>query len=270
LYKENPVPGSICVEANPFRDEEWDDIAVLVNNFELDIVLLARGYDPEVAALAARLRGIGKQRKFNTKQPHMPVSKVIKEHRDKKPKWSYCIPACVARPVGEAELSREPLALKATKAEWGRLRAKPVWDIASVREWNDVAAGAFREGREIHTGRFFGICAGKGFELPKGDEMRKYKYRVVFQGNRVINRNWEVALFQNLGSASSTMEAGKACDAYGSIQYHDVEQADAEQAYVQADLERNTTWNALPEEAWPSRWKGAWRCYPQEGFLWPP
>jgi hypothetical protein len=86
LYKENPVPGSICVEANPFRDEEWDDIAVLVNNFELDIVLLARGYDPEVAALAARLRGIGKQRKFNTKQPHMPVSKVIKEHRDKNPK----------------------------------------------------------------------------------------------------------------------------------------------------------------------------------------
>jgi hypothetical protein len=55
------------------------------------------------------------------------------------------------------------------------------------------------------------------------------------------------------------MEAGKACDAYGSIQCHDFEQADAEQADVQADLQGNTTWIALPEEAWPSEWKGNWR-----------
>ena len=52
------------------------------------------------------------------------------------------------------------------------------------------------------------------------------------------------------------MEAGEACDACGSIQYKDVEQADAEQAYVQADLLGNTTWVSLPEEARPSEWKG--------------
>jgi hypothetical protein len=106
---------------------------------------------------------------------------------------------------------------------------------------------------------FLAFGVEKGSEFPKGDERRECKYRVVFRGNRVVHQNWEVAFFQNSGSAPSTMEAGEACDALGSIQYHDVEQAYAEQAYVQADLLGNTTWVALPEEAWPSGWKGNWR-----------
>ena len=55
----------------------------------------------------------------------------------------------------------------------------------------------------------FGIMVEKGSELAKGDARRKYKYRVVFQGNRVINQNWEAALFQDLGSSPATMEASK-------------------------------------------------------------
>ena len=60
------------------------------------------------------------------------------------------------------------------------------------------------------------------------------KYRVVFQGNNVVTQNWETALFQDLGSSPASMEAGKAVDAYGCMMGHDIEQADAEQAYVQA------------------------------------
>eukprot|EP00972_Heterocapsa_arctica_P062250 9176967-Heterocapsa_arctica.AAC.1 len=37
-------------------------------------------------------------------------------------------------------------------------------------------------------------------ELPAGHPKRKFKGRVVFQGNRVTNQNWEAAIFQDLGS----------------------------------------------------------------------
>ena len=78
------------------------------------------------------------------------------------------------------------------------------------------------------------ICVEKGSELPP--ELRKYKGRVVFLGNQVKNQNWEAAMFQDLGSSPATMEAGKACDIYGSLPGYDVQQADAEQAYVQAPM----------------------------------
>ena len=50
------------------------------------------------------------------------------------------------------------------------------------------------------------------------------------------------------------MEAGKAADCYGCVPEHDCEQADAEQAYVQAELKGTETWVALPEVAWPDEW----------------
>ena len=99
-------------------------------------------------------------------------------------------------------------------------------------------------------GRLFGIMVQKGSELKDGDERKKYKYRVVFQGNNVVNQNWETALFQNLGSSPATMEAGKVCDMVGCFPGYDTEQADAEQAYVQAEIKGTETWVWLPPEAW--------------------
>ncbi len=64
----------------------------------------------------------------------------------------------------------------------------------------------------------------------------------------MIDENWEAALFQDLGSAPASMEASKAADAYGSLPGHDVEQADAEQAYIQSDYPGVPTWVALPPE----------------------
>ena len=71
---------------------------------------------------------------------------------------------------------------------------------------------------------------------------------LVFQGNNVVTQNWETALFQDLGSSPASMEAGKAVDAYGCMAGHDIEQADAEQAYVQAYLEGEETWIHLCDE----------------------
>ena len=111
-------------------------------------------------------------------------------------------------------------------------------------------------------GRLFGLMVQKGSELNDNDKRKKYKYRVVFQGNNVVNQNWETALFQNLGSSPATMEAGKICDMVGCCHGNDTEQADADQAYVQADLEGPETWVSLPPEQEPKRFKLELGCMP--------
>ena len=73
----------------------------------------------------------------------------------------------------------------------------------------------------------------------------------------MATENWEVVIFQDLGSNPASMEAGKACDAYGCFPGHVIEQADAEQAYVQADLKGTVTWINIPEEGWPADWWNA-------------
>ena len=66
----------------------------------------------------------------------------------------------------------------------------------------------------------------------------------------MINQNWEAALFQDLGSAPATMEASKIADMWSCVPGHSMEQADAVQAYIQAELSGTPTWISLPEEAW--------------------
>ena len=67
-------------------------------------------------------------------------------------------------------------------------------------------------------------------------------------------------MFQDLGSAPATMEAGKAADIFGCMPGHDIEQADAEQAYVQAPMRSPAkTWVLLPKSQWPKEWEGMHR-----------
>ena len=93
-------------------------------------------------------------------------------------------------------------------------------------------------------GYLFGICVEKNSELDPS--MRKYKYRVVFQGNRVVDQNYEAAIFQDLGSTPATLEASRVADAFGAQENWATEIADAEQAYVQADMKGTPTWVCLP------------------------
>ena len=175
-------------------------------------------------------------------------------HRSIIPAARFVHSACVARPVNKIELESNEDARKARDAEWTRLWDKGVWDASSVREWSDVARDARERGEEIHLGRLFCFCVEKGSELPPGDPRKVFKYRVVFQGNGVVNQSWEVAIFQDLGSSPACMEAGKAADCYGCFPDHVCQQADAEQAYAQADLLENKTWVSLPTDAWPKEW----------------
>ena len=164
------------------------------------------------------------------------------------------------------------------KAEWDRLRSKVVWDENIVREWSDVAKEAQDAGVEVNFGYLFGICVEKNSELPLGHLKRKFKGRVVFQGNRVTNQNWEAAIFQNQGSCPATMEASKTADFYGLIPGHAVEIADAEQAYIQALLTGTPCWICFPHEARTAKTSGFRRPvdkllralygHPDSGTMW--
>ena len=92
-------------------------------------------------------------------------------------------------PVGEREIREQPLAQAAMDAEWQRLRDKAVWDETEAFEWDDIRRQAKKNGETVHMGYLFGICVEKNSDL--SEQYRKYKGRVVFQGNRVINQNYE-------------------------------------------------------------------------------
>ena len=87
-------------------------------------------------------------------------------------------------------------------------------DYNTVREWLQVVREAKSRGEKVHVGKTFDICVEKGIELQNGNPLRKCKGRIVFQGNNVKAEHAEQALFAELWSAPSTMEATKAIDAY--------------------------------------------------------
>ena len=133
-----------------------------------------------------------------------------------------------------------------------------------MREWSDVAREARDSSQEVHFGYLFGIMVEKNSELREvdpNDPRIKYKYRVVFRGNDVRDQNFDVALFQDMGSSASTMDASRCCDAYGCMGDHITEQADAEQAYIQAVFPPDVpkTWVCLPEDEWEPSWRGKFK-----------
>lgn len=153
------------------------------------------------------------------------------EHRPKDtPGLFQHMTAMVARPVSRTEMRANEKARLAAHKEWNRLRDNTVWDESVVLNWSDAWANARKEGQYIHKGRVFGICAEKGSELPTNDPRRKFKYRVVFQGNIVTNQQWEWAMFQDLGSSPASRQAGKNVDGYACFPEHVCQQSDAEQA----------------------------------------
>ena len=56
------------------------------------------------------------------------------------------------------------------------------------------------------------------------------------------------AQFQDLGSAPATVEAARLCILKGLLPGNVIEQADAQQAYIQAKLGGTETWVEIPEE----------------------
>ena len=118
------------------------------------------------------------------------------------------------------------------------------------------------DNREAHVGRLFALCVEEHSELPISK--RKYKGRVVFQGNQVKDAEGVAAVFAELGTSASLMSASKILDAVTMLPGNAGEQSDAVQAYTQALLYHGQkhaveTWIRLPRDQWPKAWHGNYK-----------
>ena len=154
------------------------------------------------------------------------------------------------RPVSRKEFLQNPVAMDAYWKEWHNLEGKQVFRYETLAEWDTVSRNARVAGKEIHFGYLFGFMVEKGAEFPAGDSRRKFKYRIVFRGNDVKDQNWDVALFQEMASTPTTLEASRYSDLLSTFEGNSMEGRDVEQAYLQAALEGPDTYIQLPKELW--------------------
>ena len=126
-----------------------------------------------------------------------------------------------------------------------------MYDFSIVREHDDVTNEARRTGSKVHMARVHGLIYEKNFQLKEDNPQRKFKGRGVVLGDQVKDQNMEAALFQDLGNTPATFDASRWADFYGCLPGHDVQMADAIQAYIQAKLTGTPCWVELPPEAWP-------------------
>ena len=189
---------------------EDDDIVFTDNCDEADDMQIPpwEAWETEVELYNTRGREPGREKCATSEVTHptddspapaMPVRPVNRSHRhrEKIPKnRQFPFSACVARPVGKKELNASPKALEAMQKEWDRLRDKSVWNETEPREWDEVRKAAITGQYEVHMGYLFGICVEKNSELEdfvvidgkrQANPLKKFKGRVVFQGDRVVN-----------------------------------------------------------------------------------
>ena len=121
-----------------------------------------------------------------------------------------------------------------------------VWDEDDVQERSSVWRSAQKMNVKANVGLIFAALVEENHELP----------RAVFQGNNVWDEKGNWSIFQELGSRPATMEAARSAEANGLMPGHSVQQADAEQAYTQAELDGTPTWVRLPRDQWAKAWSG--------------
>ncbi|CAE8725927.1 unnamed protein product, partial [Polarella glacialis] len=147
--------------------------------------------------------------------------------------------AFVGRLLKNSEIKSDPAAQAAILTELGKLRAAGAWCESTVTEWGLVRDNAVRSGKKVHVGRLHAIAAEKGSELPLGHPERKMKGRIVFLGNNVRDEDGQL----------------QGCATPSASSVDTIEQADAEQAYIQSPLGGTETYIRLPKELQPDSWK---------------
>ena len=111
----------------------------------------------------------------------------------------------VAKVLKPKEWRSIPEAVKVVQTEYDKLKQRGAWDTNRVREWKDVVAESVAkrkidpEAKGPLRGMLFPICVVKHSEDPK---KRKYKGRVVFQGNNIRDEFGLQEFFLDQGSGA--------------------------------------------------------------------
>jgi hypothetical protein len=116
--------------------------------------------------------------------PAMPVFATVENnHRERDQvdpvRWF----SMVTTVIKAKKVHRIPAAKAAIQQEWDKLTQARCWMLETVQEYETVRKKAIAENRTVHFGRVFSLCGVKHSELPP--DKRKYKGRIVFQGNYV-------------------------------------------------------------------------------------
>ncbi len=189
------------------------------------------------------------------------INEAVEEHREKVSLSTTPGLAMVARSLAQKEALAKPAAIAAMRKEWQSLRDKGVWFESEVGEKEDGIREASEQGVPSQFGHARCLCTEKNGELPENYPSRKVKGRVVFLGSQATNQYFETAAFADLGNSPATREAERVADFYGCCRGNMLQQADANQAYIQADTRRDPCWILLPIDAVVN--KDAWRQYRQ-------
>ena len=115
--------------------------------------------------------------------------------------------AMISKPIPIREAKQIEGARVALQAEWDKLRRLRCWDDTTVAEYDDVVARAKSTNSIVHFGRIFELCHEKHSELPV--DRRKYKGRVVFQGNNARDQDNKWAIFQEMQTTSVPLPVAK-------------------------------------------------------------
>ena len=190
--------------------------------------------------------------------PTMTESPMEQEHRERDFADPLKVLAMVTTPIKPSEWSKNRAAQSAVDAEWKKLRDMRCWEEETVQEYDAIKNKALQKNITVHFGRVFALCVEKHSELPP--DKRKYKGRVVFQGNNVRDESGMAAVFTDQGSSASFIQASKLLDTVAMLPGNTGGQSDAPQASTQALLygdgldDAVETWIIIPEEQRPASW----------------
>ena len=164
------------------------------------------------------------------------------------------VPLAVHKLLDRGEMRSSPDAMNAVRSEKQGLLKEGTWLEEKPVERDVLVADAKAAGRHIHLGELMPIASIKHWESPA---LRKYKGRIVFRGDCVKDQDGKMAVFQEIAASPSAIFTINSNQAYGLLPGHKSTTADAEQAYLQAELKSQyPTWVLIPKELWPKHWHG--------------
>ena len=139
------------------------------------------------------------------------------QHRHVLADFDFPFNLLVAEPIIRIQRKQVPKAQAACDKEWEKNKRlkRSTWDPSTVCEWNFVATEFKRTGIKVHVAKIFEICVVKGAELDDKDPRHIFKGRAVLDGSWVKDENYDVDLFNEMGSSLAIMQAGKAVDVFG-------------------------------------------------------
>ena len=114
--------------------------------------------------------------------------------------------------------------------------------------------------KSVAKGGVFPLCVMKHSE---SEQLKKYKGRVCFQGNNVVDESGTLAVFAEIGSSASLASGARIVDAYALCAGNKGEQSDAPKACTQCPMlegflgfDKQETWVSLERDQWPASCAG--------------